>query len=70
MAGLSHPRGMLVFEAEALILLDLEQTLTEAGVETVGPMRSRAACSRRAFHSCFPRGPTTLSRASKAYPWC
>ena len=35
MAGLSHPRGMLVFEAEALILLDLEQTLTEAGVETV-----------------------------------
>jgi len=35
MAGLSHLRRMLVLEAEALILLDLEQTLTEAGVETV-----------------------------------
>ena len=35
MAGLSHLRRMLVLEAEALILLDLEQTLTEAGVQTV-----------------------------------
>jgi len=35
MAELSHIRRMLVLEDEALILLDLEQTLTDAGVETV-----------------------------------
>jgi len=35
MADLSHIRRMLVLEDEALILLDLEQTLAEAGVGTV-----------------------------------
>lgn len=35
MADLSHIRRMLVLEDEALILLDLEQTLMDAGVETV-----------------------------------
>ena len=35
MADLSHLRRILVVEDEALILLDLEQTLAEAGVETV-----------------------------------
>ena len=35
MEDLSHIRRMLVLEDEALILLDLEQTLMEAGVETV-----------------------------------
>jgi CheY-like chemotaxis protein len=35
MADLSHIRRLLVLEDEALILLDLEQTLAEAGVETV-----------------------------------
>jgi len=34
-ADLSHIRRMLVLEDEALILLDLEQTLMDAGVETV-----------------------------------
>lgn len=35
MADLSHIRRILVLEDEALILLDLEQTLMDAGVETV-----------------------------------
>ena len=35
MADLSHLSRILVVEDEALILLDLEQTLAEAGVETV-----------------------------------
>ena len=35
MADLSHLSSILVVEDEALILLDLEQTLAEAGVETV-----------------------------------
>jgi CheY-like chemotaxis protein len=35
MADLSHIRRLLVVEDEALILLDLEQTLADFGVETV-----------------------------------
>lgn len=35
MANLSHIPRVLVVEDEALILLDVEQTLLEAGVETV-----------------------------------
>ena len=35
MADLSHLRRILVVEDEALILLDVEQTLAEAGAETV-----------------------------------
>ena len=35
MVDLSNIRRMLVLQDEALILLDLEQTLNEAGVETV-----------------------------------
>ena len=35
MADLSNIRRMLVLEDEALILLDLEQTLSEAGANIV-----------------------------------